>query len=61
MECAKHETSDGEQRESRQVSEGTSGDWQRTGRRKRSEQPEGRKQSVKNGAHGICHTQSHRQ
>ena len=50
MECAKHKTSDGEQRESRQVSEGTAGDWQRTSRSKRSKQPEGRKQNVENGA-----------
>ena len=44
MECPKQKTSDGDQREARQVSEGTTGDWQRTGRRKCSKQPEARKQ-----------------
>ena len=46
MDCAQHKTSDGEQRESRQVSERTTGDWQRTGRRKCSKQPEARKQNI---------------
>ena len=50
IERAEHKTGDGEQRESRQVSEGTTGDRQWTGRRKCSKQPERREHKVENGA-----------
>lgn len=61
MECAEYKTRDEEQRESRQESEGATGDWPRTGWRMCSKQPEGRKQNVENGAQDICHAQSRRQ
>ena len=50
MERAKQKTSDGEQPESRQVSEEAAGDWQRNGRRKCGKQPEARKQNVEDRA-----------
>ena len=61
MDCAKHQTGDDKERESREVSDGTTGDRQWTGRRKRSEQSEARKQKVDNNAKGVNDAQGHSQ
>ena len=50
MQCAKHKTSDGEQRKSGQVSEGTTENWQRTGWREYGKQPVRWEQNVESGA-----------